>query len=494
MKKVSIVGGGLSGLAAAILLAYEGYEVAIYEKEKIIGGNFRSVHTTNYQAELGPSFFTLPEVLESVFNVVGKRASDYIEIIKLTKHTKVYFKDGTEFYLTNDREIMIQQLEKLDPYAAENYDAFMEEIKRIYYETDSLVNELQINSWTKLISTPIRNLLLRLRPFESLSTFLRKYFENENIIQLLSHNANRGMLSPKSIPAFVSAHLYPTLAYSVFTVKGGNKKIPQALKQLASELGVHFYTEKEVTKIHVENNHIKGIQINHQISLESDYVLLSTSKLLADDLILDAQYLQKEKSKWNTREDIQVSQFIVLLVLSDHLDLGLHTILFSNDVEQEFEQISNGQFATNPTVYLYNPAHVDPERYKNGDSILVLTAVPFVDDDSISNRADIAAYRHSIIDKLKQHGFEVEQFIIEEKIWTPIDMKRMIADFQGEIYGGISKIFAEAYIQPPVRSEEIKGLYFTFIHTNHPLGSTDALKNGMHLATSIIDDETGEIK
>lgn len=490
MKKVSIVGGGLSGLAAAILLAYEGYEVAIYEKEKKVGGNFRSVHTENYQAEIGPSFFTLPEVLEGIFNAVEKDINDYIEIINLPKHTKVYFKDGTEFYLTNDREIMIEQLERLDPYGAENYAVFMEEIKRIYYETNSLSNEFQINNWSKLISTPIRNMLLRLRPFESLSTFLRKYFENENIIELLSHNTNSVMLSAKSIPAFVSAYLYPTLAYPVFTVRGGNRKIPLALKKLALELGVRFYTEKEVTKIHVENNHVEGIQINHQISLESDYVLLSTSKLLEEDLILDTQYLQKEKNKWHIREERYSSQFIVLLILNDHLDLELHTILFSNDVEQEMEQIANGQFAMNPTVYLYNPAHLNPERYKNGNRILVFTAVPFVDDDTISTRADIAAYRHSIINKLKQHGFEVEDSIIEEKIWTPVDTKKMIPDFNGAIYGGISKIFAEAYIKPPVKSEEIKGLYFTFINTNHPLGSTDALKNGIHLAISIIDDDS----
>lgn len=492
MKKVSIVGSGLSGLSAAILLANAGYEVAIYEKERKIGGNFQLSPSNDEQIDLSPSFFALPEVLESVFNVVGKNAADYIDIIKLEKHTKVYFKDGTEFYLTDNREIMIEQLQRIDPYGAENYDDFMLEIERIYHETNSLSNELQIRNWGKLISTPIRNLLLRLKPFESLSSFLRKYFENDNIIELLSHSANRGGVSPKSVPAFKSAFLYPLLAYSVFTVKGGNKRIPLALKKLALELGVRFYTGKEVTKIHVSNNKIEGIQINHQISLESDYILLSSSQLLVDDLILDTQYLQKEKSKWLVREDNQMSQFIVFLVLSDHFDIELHTVLFSNDAELEAEQLANGEFASNPTVYLYNPSHADPELYKNGDRMIILTAVPYIDDESVSNRAEMAAYRHAVISKLKQHGFEVEQSIIEEKVWTPIDMRKKLADFQGDIYGGISKLFAEAYIQPPVKSEEIRGLYFTFVNTNHPLGSTDALKNGMHLATSIIEDETKE--
>ena len=38
MKQIVIVGAGISGLTAAIILAREGYDVTVLEQKKIIGG------------------------------------------------------------------------------------------------------------------------------------------------------------------------------------------------------------------------------------------------------------------------------------------------------------------------------------------------------------------------------------------------------------------------------------------------------------------------
>lgn len=488
MTKVSIIGGGLSGLSAAILLAKEGFEVSVYEKNSNIGGNYTFINTENHQFEFGPAIFTLPEVLESVFRIVGKEAETYLNITKLEEHTKVFFEDGTTFCVTSNREKMVEQLQELDPFAATKYDGFLKEVERIYLESAAISNELQINSWGKLVSTPIRNLLLKLRPFESLDHFLRKYFKNENIIQLLSRYANQNITPAKSMPAFNCVLLYPILVYNVYSVEGGSMAVPKALKKLATEFGVKFYTGKEVTKIHVKNNVVEGVQINHQLSLESDYVLLSTANLLEENGVLSAEFLKREKSKWLVNDQGIVSQYILFLGMGGKTDFVHHSILFSNDVDREIEQITNGEFPAEPTIYIYNPACLEPKRYPMGDSLIVVATVPYIEANSISKRADIATYKYVILEKLKQHGFDIEEEIRDEKIWTPLDFRNMYKEFTGEIHGMISKSFAEAYIKPPVKSDEIEGLYFTLVNTNHPLGSTDAIKNGIHLATTIIDD------
>lgn len=488
MTKISVIGGGLSGLAAASLLASEGFEVSVYERNSNIGGSFMFINTENHQFEFGPSFFTLPEVLESVFRAVGKNPDNYLKITKKTQHTKIFFTDGTEFFLTPNRETMIKQLQEIDPFAAERYDDFIIEIKRVYNETVNISHEFQINSWGKLVGTPIRNLLLKLRPFESLEHFLSKYFKNENLIKLFTRYANQNITSAKSIPAFNCALLYPLLVYDVFSVKGGNTVIPKSLKKLALDLGVKFYTEKEVTKIHIKNKKVEGIQINGKLSLESDYVLLSTSSLLEEKGILSDSYLRQEKSKWLVNNEVNISQFILFLGMDGKTDFEHHTILFSNDVEKEIEQISNGEFPESPTVYIYNSAFFEPKRYPGGDSLIVMATVPFVDENSTSKRADIATYKYAIFEKLKQHGFDLEKKIKESKVWTPVDVRNVYKSFSGEIHGMVSNSFAEAYIRPPVKSDDIEGLYFTFVNTSHPLGSTDALKNGMHLASTLIDD------
>jgi monoamine oxidase len=55
--RVSIVGGGRGGLAAALLLAREGLHVTVFEKGDAIGGRTRTITTSGgYRFDIGPTF------------------------------------------------------------------------------------------------------------------------------------------------------------------------------------------------------------------------------------------------------------------------------------------------------------------------------------------------------------------------------------------------------------------------------------------------------
>lgn len=488
MTKVTVIGGGLSGLSAAILLVSEGFEVSLYEREKAVGGNFTTYSLESYDFEVGPSFFALPEVLESVFKAAGKEMNDYLEIELLKKHTTIHFIDGVKFEMSNCPIEMKKQLEIIDPFAAKHYDSFLKEVERLYYEFSQIDSEFHISNWMKLVEKPIRNLLLKLRPFESIDQFLRKYFNNEQLIQLLAKYANQEPHSSKTIPAFLASQLFMMLSSNVYYTKGGNSEIPNSLRKLALELGVKFYTNKEITKIHVENQKVIGIQVNHDLSIESDCILMSSSQILSENKLLDEQILSYERKETVKPEETKYSQFILFLGLKGHTDLGMHSVLFSSDVELEVEQLNNGEFATNPTIYLYNPAQVEPERFPNGDSLVITVLAPFVDEENVSHRADIITYRSLLLNKIKEYGYDLEPLIVEEKLWTAEEIKNNVRRSPGKIFGFVSNAFAKAYLRPPVKSEDLDGLYFTLVNTNHPSGSSDALKNGLHLASMIIAD------
>ena len=44
LKKIIVIGAGMGGLSAAIRLQHAGYQVEIYEKEKISGGKMHPIH------------------------------------------------------------------------------------------------------------------------------------------------------------------------------------------------------------------------------------------------------------------------------------------------------------------------------------------------------------------------------------------------------------------------------------------------------------------
>lgn len=54
MKKIIVVGAGVSGLAAAVRLQKLGYDVTLYEKEGQPGGKMNQIKENGFTFDVGP--------------------------------------------------------------------------------------------------------------------------------------------------------------------------------------------------------------------------------------------------------------------------------------------------------------------------------------------------------------------------------------------------------------------------------------------------------
>lgn len=67
MKKICIIGGGISGLVAAFLLKKKGYEVTLFEKSGRVGGNIQTVEIDGFLIEYAPnSLLKSPHLVELI--------------------------------------------------------------------------------------------------------------------------------------------------------------------------------------------------------------------------------------------------------------------------------------------------------------------------------------------------------------------------------------------------------------------------------------------
>lgn len=55
VKKIGIIGGGVSGLTAAFLLKERGFEVVLFEKSERVGGNIQTVEIDGFKIEYAPN-------------------------------------------------------------------------------------------------------------------------------------------------------------------------------------------------------------------------------------------------------------------------------------------------------------------------------------------------------------------------------------------------------------------------------------------------------
>ena len=67
-----VIGAGLGGLAAASLLAAQGYSVEVFEQNARPGGKMQQFTSSGYRFDTGPSLLTMPFILEKLFADCGE--------------------------------------------------------------------------------------------------------------------------------------------------------------------------------------------------------------------------------------------------------------------------------------------------------------------------------------------------------------------------------------------------------------------------------------
>ena len=67
MNKAIIIGSGIAGLATAARLLSKGYDVSIFEAGEVTGGKIHSFNLGEYRFDAGPSLFTLPYLVDELF-------------------------------------------------------------------------------------------------------------------------------------------------------------------------------------------------------------------------------------------------------------------------------------------------------------------------------------------------------------------------------------------------------------------------------------------
>jgi diapolycopene oxygenase len=128
-QKVLVVGAGLGGIAAAVTLATEGFEVEVLEKNDKIGGKLNVAEIDGFSFDLGPSIIILPQLFRRVFDRAGVNMDDYVKLRELDPQWRGFFPDGVELDLCSDMRLMERELGKLGPDAA-GYFSYVEHSRK----------------------------------------------------------------------------------------------------------------------------------------------------------------------------------------------------------------------------------------------------------------------------------------------------------------------------------------------------------------------------
>lgn len=226
---ITVIGAGIGGLCTAALLAAQKKEVQVFEANASPGGKMSEMTLGDYRFDTGPSLFTMPYILESIFQACGEKLSDYLTYSSLEPLCRYTYPDGTVFDNSADVSKTLLSMRSFAPEDEENYVRFLGKSADIYKKT---ANAFLFNPLADFSDFKSLNFLdlAKIDAFSTVSESVNKNFNSDYIKTFFKRFATYNGSSPYKAPATMNVIPYVELAQGGFYVQGGLYGIARALE------------------------------------------------------------------------------------------------------------------------------------------------------------------------------------------------------------------------------------------------------------------------
>lgn len=459
-NRIGIIGAGIGGVSSAIQLAAKGYNVSIFEKNNTPGGKLGEIKEDGFRFDTGPSVFTMPELVDELFQIAGKNPRDYFEYVNLEQSCTYFFDDGTVINAQQDINEFANELKDKIGEQPEKLFHFLQKSKTIYDLTSDVFVFRSIHDRKNLFRKQSLKALFNFHKIDAFRTMHEansQSFSKEKAIRLFDRYATYNGSDPYKAPA--TLNIIPHLEHNkgTFFPKDGMYSIILKLVELAKEMGVTFYFDNKVEKVEYQNKKVTAIDTANG-KWEMDYVISDM-----DVQTFYSQVFKDEKLLEKNRKQEKSSSALIFYwgINSEFPDLKLHNILFAEDYKEEFKSLfERKEIYKDPTVYIYISSKQVPGDAPDGKEnwYVMINAPENVGQDWEAFKEQA---RTSVINKINRIlGTNIENFIEFEKKMDPVDIEEQTSSYHGSLYGNSSNGKFAAFNRHPNFSNRFKNLFF----------------------------------
>ncbi len=292
MKKVVIIGGGISGLSAGIYAQQMGYQTEIYEKNPMVGGECTGWNRQGYHIDNCIHWLTgsqKEDDLYGIWNNVGV-LDDSIQMYREEYIYKLEM-DGKSLHLWRDVEKARKEFLAIAPEDSDEINKFFDNVKlaecvRVPFEKAQA--DMNFIEFMKFVM-PMKNMSKVMKEYgqETVKEFANR-FKNPYVKAVMGNYFSDSFLAY----TLITSYAFLTSGTGAIPM-GGSVGVVERMVKRYTELGGKIYTGKTVEKVNISNGKAETIFLADGSEVPCDYVICATDTSVTFSKLLPKEYMPK---------------------------------------------------------------------------------------------------------------------------------------------------------------------------------------------------------
>ena len=459
MKKVAVIGSGFSGLASAAVLAKEGFDVTVFEKNSLPGGRARKFESDGFTFDMGPSWYWMPDVFERFFNEFGFRPSDFYHLELLDPSFEVVFPGGEIMSVPQDYSQLSRMFESIEKGGGLRLQNFMNDARHKYEVGMQRLAYLPGLSLTEFANAPLLKDAFRLQVFAPFSKHVRKYFSDPRLISLMEFPVLFLGAMAENTPALYSLMNYAGLTLGTWYPQGGFGKVIDAIYTIAQKNGARFHFNAAVESITVEKKSATSILVNGS-KIAVDAIVAAADYHHVESSLLPAAFRNYDEHYWQKRTLAPSCLIYFLGVRKKITSLQHHTLFFEENLAEHSRDIyDTPKWPSRPLFYVCCPSRTDPTVAPAGhENLFFLMPIAPGLTDNEWNREE---YFKIMLERFQKHiGQEIAHDIDFKQSYCVNDFVADYNAYKGNAYGLANTLMQTAILKPKMKNRKVNNLFY----------------------------------
>lgn len=517
MSRVVVIGAGVAGLAVAGLLARDGHEVTVLEKNARVGGRAGTIEREGFRFDTGPSWYLMPEVFDHFFAMMGTTTAEQLDLEPLDPGYRVFRAPAAEgrpaepLTVPSGRAEVSALFESREPGAAA---ALADYLDSAHHARTMAERYFLYNPFTRLrtlASPEVLGALPRLATLlgTRLQSFAARRFRDPVLRQLLGYPAVFLGTDPRTAPAMYHLMSALDLDEGVSYPQGGFWRVVERIAQLATDTGATIVTDADVTAVRTTGRGrgaaVSGVEWRDADgvarSTDAD-IVVSAADLHHTETALLPPHLRTYPESWWQRRTSGPGAVLVMLGVKGALpELPHHSLFFTDDWDANFDAIfgAHPEIPSPASTYVCRPSATDPSVAPDGhENLFVLVPIPAdaeiggggsdgTGSPAVERAADAAIDLIATwagVDDLR------ERIVVRETL-GPADFRDDYNSWRGGMLGPAHILSQSAMFRAQNASRHVSGLYYSGATTAPGVGVPMCLISAEIVLKRIRGDHSG---